>query len=123
MSYELSIPKSRKYILCRVKKPITADLSREILIEVKQFGEKHNLMNYLFDSRGFRNIEKAHRMYKYAYEDLKTLEANRTARAAILVNPDDNSYNFSEVVLRNAGYNVKLFRDEDMAIKWLKENK
>ena len=45
----------------------------------------------------------------------------RSAHVAILVSPDDRSHDFIETVNRNAGYNVRVFRDADAAISWLEE--
>jgi hypothetical protein len=45
----------------------------------------------------------------------------RDNRAAILVDPTDRSHDFVEVVSRNAGYNVRVFIEEERAIAWLEE--
>jgi hypothetical protein len=47
------------------------------------------------------------------------LNLDRAARVAILVRPDDISHNFVETVSRNAGYNVRVFRERKAAIDWL----
>lgn len=122
MSYKISIPKSKKYILCSIKKNITADFSRKFMLEAEVLGIEHNILNFLYDSRNCRNVEKVHRTYHYIYKDMKILEFTRAARVAMLVSSDDNSHDFVEVVCRNAGYNVKLFRNKNKAVKWLEEN-
>jgi hypothetical protein len=39
----------------------------------------------------------------------------------MLTSPNDKSHDFIETVLRNAGYDVKLFVNESEAITWLEE--
>lgn len=76
---------------------------------------------FLFDFRKAPNLESASQVYAFAYHDAQTLKVDRVARAAILVAPDDKSHDFSETVLRNAGYPASIFTDEDAAIRWLEE--
>jgi hypothetical protein len=121
MSYEISIAKSKKYIVCRVRQAVTAELSRQFSIDVERLGRERNILRYLFDVRGYPNIEKLHKTYTYTYEEMRDLNFARSARVAILVSPDDQSHDFIETVNRNAGYNVRVFREEDAAISWLEE--
>ncbi len=44
---------------------------------------------------------------------------DKYAHVAVLVSPDDHSHDFVEVVARNSGLNVTLFRDLAAAIKHL----
>lgn len=48
-------------------------------------------------------------------------ELHRDVRAAILVDATDRKHDFVETVSRNAGYNVRVFDDEEAAIAWLDE--
>ena len=117
----LSISKSKKYIICRVMQKITADFSKQFSIETHDLGKKNKIMRFLFDVRGYQNVELYYKTYKYTYEDMNTLNLNRSARVAILVSPNDNSHNFVETVNINAGYNVRIFRKKNNAISWLEE--
>ena len=119
MSYKISIPKSNKYILCRVTQPVTAELSRKFMVDVDRLSKERNIKSYLVDVRDYPNIEKPLKTYEYTYEEMDELNLDRTARAAILVSPDDTSHNFVETVSRNAGYNVRVFRERKAAINWL----
>jgi len=49
-------------------------------------------------------------------QDLST-----SARVALLVAPEDHSHDFVELVVRNAGYNVRLFRNEGQAKSWIEK--
>jgi len=40
-------------------------------------------------------------------------------RVAILVDPEDKSHDFNEIVLNNIGMPVVLFRDWDQAVQYL----
>lgn len=123
MSYKISIPKSKKYILCRVTQAVTADLSRQFSVDVTRLGKDRNIKSFLFDVRGYPNIEKPHKTYEYTYKDMDALNLDRAARVAILASPDDTSHNFIETINRNAGYNVRVFTEEDAAITWLEKPK
>ncbi len=50
--------------------------------------------------------------------DVKLFGLNRNSRIAILVDLNDKSHNFIETVLRNAGYNCRIFFNEDAVVKW-----
>jgi len=46
---------------------------------------------------------------------------DRNAKVAFLIHPDDHSHDFIEVVFRNAGFNARLFREKENALKFLSE--
>lgn len=55
----------------------------------------------------------SNRTTSFFYREMSVLGLSRSIRAAILVNPQDASHQFPETVARNAGYVVKLFREEE----------
>jgi hypothetical protein len=118
MSYKISVPKSKKYILCRVTQAVTADLSKQFSVDVDRLGAELNIKNFLFDVRGCPNIERPLKTYEYTYKDMDELGLDRTARVAILVSPDDTSHDFIETINRNAGYNVRVFKERKAALDW-----
>ncbi|MBN2038943.1 MAG: hypothetical protein JW864_02810 [Spirochaetes bacterium] len=122
MNYEIMIPESKKFILCRIKKPVTIDFSREFMLETEQAGIRHNISHFLFDARNCRNVEKIHKTYRFIHEEMNELGLRRSSRVAILVSTDDDSHDFVEVVCKNTGYNVKLFTDQNKAVRWLNDD-
>jgi len=73
------------------------------------------------DVRGMPNIANPSDQYRLSYEDMRTFGLAKTSRIAILVGADDRSHNFIETVFRNAGYNCRLFVNEDDARNWLRQ--
>ncbi len=60
--------------------------------------------------------------YDYAYKEMPSFGFPRYAYAAILCDPNDKSHDFAEIVALNAGFNVKVFHDMELAIAWLKSS-
>jgi hypothetical protein len=119
MSYTLSIPDGKRYVLVTASGAFSRDLAIEVAINVTRLARANNLHRALFDMRASRNIEPTTMNYYYAHADLTDLRVNRDTRVAILVAPDDHSHDFAERAMREAGYDVALFRDEAAALTWL----
>ena len=67
-----------------------------------------------------KNTDSILGSFEFAYSDMiNTEEIDKNPRGAILVSPFDHSHDFIETVLINAGLNVKLFRDPDLAKSFL----
>jgi hypothetical protein len=82
---------------------------------------EHGIHRFLFDARRCRNPASVISNYNFAYRSLTALHVPVAVRAAILVAPEDHSYDLVETLCLNAGYSVKLFREEAEALAWLKE--
>lgn len=119
MSYEISLAKGEKYIIVRLRANITRELAVRFSQAAYRLGAEQNLNRYLFDVRGFSNIESVFANYDYVNLDKAQLEFARPARAAILVTAGDQSHDFAVTVNRNAGFNFKLFTKEEEAVAWL----
>lgn len=121
MTKEIKISDSGKYIIVRVNEDMTRTLAESLGLEAMHLGSKKNLNKFLYDLRNSRNKETLNSNYIFVNQDLKRLEPNPENKIAMLTSPNDKSYDFIETVLRNAGYNVKLFIVEEEAIAWLEE--
>jgi len=120
MSYTIYPSKDKKYIVLKHWGEMNREFGMKRVIEAHKLGAKLGITRYLVDLTEAINLDIAYSSYMYANEDLKTpCGINRTARAAMLVSADDHSHDFVETVLRNAGHNVTLFRDRELAIKHL----
>jgi hypothetical protein len=119
MGYEISISETRKYILARVTGPMTRQVAMQVAKDVTVLGIENKLKNYLFDVRDAPNIETNSSVYFFAYRDIASIVYDRSTVFAILATPGDTSYNFAEIVIKNAGYQVSLFTEKDSAIAWL----
>lgn len=121
MTKEIKISDSGKYIIVRVNEDMTRTLAESLGLEAMHLGSKKNLNKFLYDLRNSRNKERLNSNYIFVNQDLKRLEPNPENKIAMLTSPNDKSHDFIETVLRNAGYNVKLFIVEEEAIAWLEE--
>jgi len=97
--------------------------AREILaiaVEAHELAERLGIRCQLVDCTKARNVDSASQNYDFAYLDFPSSVAlDKRLRVAILVDPDDHSHDFSDIVMRNAGLNVALFRDRGKAIAHL----
>lgn len=123
MNYTVGISESGKFIHLRVEGEVSVELARKWAAEMHEMSLASGVHRFLSDVRGARNVSSILENYMFAYKDAPELSLDRNARVAILTSPDDQSHDFVEVTLQNAGYNVKLFRDESSAVQWLEEDK
>ena len=120
MSYEIYLSDDGKYIVTKHWGEITSELVIKRTLEAHAMGEKLGITRHLMDVTEARNIDSVTKTYKFAYKDIENVpQINLNARVAVLVSPDDHSHDFVETVTRNAGQNVTIFRDRELAIKHL----
>jgi hypothetical protein len=63
-----------------------------------------------------------HPAYEFVYKDMADMGFGRDVRAAIFAQADDQPHDFIETLCRNAGYDVRLFREGGPALPgWKKE--
>lgn len=121
MSHKIFLSENGKYLVCEVTGLITFDILREFASELNSISRATGVKRLLHDVRYATNVINISQNYKYAYEDMDGLELQRDVRSAILTDPADRTHDFVETVSQNAGYNVRIFHDEDAAISWLNE--
>lgn len=121
MSYTIAISENGSYIICRVIGPMTVEIAQEFAREMDNLSHAKNIKRFLTDVREAPNVSSVNQNYKYANQDMKGLKLQRGVRSAILVDPADTTHDFVETAVMNAGYNVRVFRDERAAIAWLNE--
>ena len=119
MSYSISIPEGRRYVLMKASGPFTRDLAIETGLKAQALMRANGLVRALYDLRDAPNAEPTTINYYFAQSDLSEMRINRSARVALLVAPDDHSHDFVERAIREAGYTAELFRDEKAALAWL----
>jgi hypothetical protein len=122
MSYQIKISGDGKYIRVQATGNITVDVARQWSHEVKRMSDESGIRHFLFDLRNAENTSSLVDIYNFAYRDADRIGLVRDVFSAILVDPKDKSHNFVELTMRNAGYNVKLFTDEESALKWFEED-
>ena len=119
MSFTISPSKDGKYISLKITGDIDSKIAMNNNIEAHALGKKLGINRYFVDLTKSRNVESVADSYKFAYEDMKTPMIDKSARVAILVDPNDHSHDFIETVLQNSGHSVKLFTDRKLAKSYL----
>lgn len=119
MDYRISVSDDGRYLICRVQGRITRPTALAFTRELDRLSRERGIKRFLTDVREASNDLGVLHNYLFANEVMPELELQRDVRSAILTRPDDKTHDFVETALRNAGYPVRLFRDEAAAIAWL----
>lgn len=119
MDYDISVSYDKKYLRIKINKPMTYQLERAVSKEVAALSQSSGIESFLFDLRGAPNIKEMLQNYKFSYADMQGLPISRSHRAAFLTDPEDESHDIVETMMRNAGYVVMQFKHEDAALTWL----
>lgn len=120
MSYTITTSQNSAYIIVKVTSDMSRKLAAEIADQALLMGEKLGIGRYLVDLTASRNRESILGSYQSAHEDLAELSWRKIlTRVALLVDPQDNSHDFNEIVLNNIGICATLFRDSDQAVQYL----
>jgi hypothetical protein len=120
MKCTIKLSENEDYVLLQIDADFTSKEMMEWVIESHTLGREKGVRSYLVDVRNARNIDSAFGKHKFAYSDMKKTEtADKNARVAALIRPNDDSHDFVELASNNAGMNMKLFTDIDEAIEFL----
>ena len=119
--YKVSISESGTYVKVQTMGTCSADVVKEFSREAIKKANEHNIIGLLFDARQTKSITSPLDKYMLAYRYLEEYGLNNKTRIAVLTAPGDNSHAFIETVFINAGYQCRLFTDENIAIEWLEE--
>jgi hypothetical protein len=110
----------KQYIYMKIIGNINRKLATKYNIEAHSMGKQLQINRYLVDLTGTVSNEPIIDQYDFAYKDMKDVpEIDKSACIAILVSPEDHSHDFIEIVSRNNGANVILFRDREQAENYL----
>lgn len=116
-SFTVTIPEGRSYVLIIFNEPMTREMTVMYLKELKILGEKLSSPRFLFDARKAPN--KRSTIQDYEIYDFSSVFGFPGARIAVIISPDDRSYDFTDIVVNNAGYIHRLFTDEKEAVEWI----
>lgn len=116
MSYTISKSENGKYILLKVVGTINRQLALQYYLEAHALGAEQGIKRYLVDFTECRNTDTVLRNFTFANQDMQNPGIDKTARMALLVNPNDHSFDFIETLLRNAGNDVTLFHDLQLGL-------
>jgi len=121
--YEIGVSPDETYIYARVlKQSYTAQLAFKIAEEMVAFGEILSILGCLIDIRGTESVSSVVEKYKFAHEKAPTIGLPRHWQIAFLTDDGDNSPDFIETVMENAGYMFQVFDNEHEALDWLRRS-
>lgn len=121
MDFAIDVSEDGRYVVVRVQGDITRERAQEFARQALERAKARGIGRFLYDLRGARNVEDPADNYFFAYQDLGRIGRRRDDRSALLVAPEDRSHDFVETIIKNAGYNTRLFREEAAALWWLTE--
>ena len=119
--YEAQVATDESHIYVRVNsQEVTLELAESFTRTLTQLGSDRGLTTCLIDVRGARSVAGVYGEYQYAYERAEASGLTRNWRMAVLKDNDDQTHDFLQTVMSNAGRNFKLFHDKQAAVLWLK---
>ena len=123
MDYTITHSIDGMFIMLKVKGNITRRTAMQLNLEAHALGKQLQVRRYLVDVTEAKNTGTTSENYGFAYSDMQKLEGiDKGARVATLVDPNDHSHDFMETVARNAGLNVRIFKDLDQAKRFLMDD-
>lgn len=121
MTYSITASDDNKYIIVKVIGTISRQLAIQYNLEAHALGKELGIDRFLLDFTECKNTDTVMRNYKYVYDDMKNPGINQAARTAMLVSPNEHSHDFIEALFRDAGADVTLFHDRELALWHLTE--
>jgi hypothetical protein len=121
MTYSITASDDKKYILVKVTGNISRQLAIQYNLEAHALGKELGIDRFLLDFTECKNTDTVLRNYKYVYDDMKNPGINQAARTAMLVSSNDHSHDFIEALFKDAGVDVTLFHDRELAVWHLTE--
>jgi hypothetical protein len=121
MSYKIAISENGNFIICEVTGQFTVEVAKQFTIELDRVSRATGIKRFMTDVRNAPNVSNVFQNYNFVNTDMTELELQKDVRSAILVTATDKSHDFVETASRNAGYNVRVFDDEETAAAWLSE--
>lgn len=120
MDYKVSISENNRYLIVRVFKDVTNELALRFSRDAAALGDEKGIRKLLVDERGWGSLSSVLQKHDFAHGEAEGTGLTRVWRVAILKDPEDRrDVDFLETVMRNAGFNFRLFTDESEAKRWL----
>ena len=117
--YEIEHVLPGNYLRVQPLAPLTRELIGDYSLAAHTLCRSEGCNGYLFDLRGIENACNPVDNYDFVYRDMEEMKLLHSIKSAVLVDETDESHSFPELLLQNAGYNIRFFSDEQAAIEWL----
>jgi hypothetical protein len=121
MDYEVKISEQKTYVYVRPHKNVTKRLAESYTRDATEMGLKHGIHRLLVDHRGISSVSGTLGKYEFAYENGQKVGLTLDWKIALLRDKDAVEIQFLETVMRNAGYDFRIFTKKEQAIDWLEE--
>ncbi|MCP4179575.1 MAG: hypothetical protein GY756_17585 [bacterium] len=121
MEYELSISKCNTYILVRVLKSITKNVSKVFITDAIIAIDKYGVNRLLIDVRGIMNVASKEENSDLVNIGLEEIGVSKKTRVAVLKDKDDYTHDLIRNLMVIIGYNCRFFNKENDAINFLHE--
>lgn len=118
--YNINLYKNQNLICIKVWAPVTLQLAFSFTTDITVLGRKLNLSLAFIDLRNTKSNSSVFDKYSFAYKKAEMAGLSRSWRIALLKEEKDTSPDFLETVMLNAGYQFKIFTNEQFALDWLK---
>lgn len=117
----LTISIRETYVYACVRKAIaTRKFAVACMEKAAEKAREQGVNKIMLDVRDAPNKLSVLDNYQIPYYVLKQVGYTHDIRTALIVHPDDKTHDFMETVAVNAGFDFKLFTDEEIAVHWLK---
>jgi len=119
-----TIDEKDKIIHFKIDEPFEINMILDKDKEAYYYSVKYGIKRFLVDLTESRNTADIYDLRSFAQKQTDRFADLRfKMRLALLVLPDDNSFDPLETVMYNAGHQVKQFTDHKEAIGYLKDLK
>ena len=119
MNYSVDVSPSGKYIIIKVIGEMTVEIGKITNEKADNLGRRLNIKSLLSDLRECVNREKMDANISFSYKKLPKVKDSIFEKVAMLITPGDRSHDIIYITATNAGYNVRMFSEEEEAVKWL----
>ena len=90
--------------------------------EILNIFRTDNISRFLIHAQDDQCHSTNSQMYFFANEGLRNMAFDVRIRVGMLVSPGDRSRDFLQLVCHNAGYQLRVFRQEKEAMSWLSQD-
>ena len=119
MAYDISISEDKTYVSVRLRANVTKDIAIGFTKEAASRGKTAGLKKIFIDLRGVKSESGVLEKYEFAYEVGIHLGLTPEWKVCMLRDEERSEMQFIETVMRNAGFDYRMFTDEDEAFTWL----
>ncbi len=118
----ISIKKGENFVHSCVRGPITWELLAEQMTKTAEKAKEWDFRRHLVDFREAKKQLGVLDDYDIAHKKAREYGFKPGSKHALIVRYEEiDGFSFVETVFRNAGYNLRIFTEEDEALDWIKK--